>query len=42
MIMVSDEILVRRLKAPATREQAFRELVSQYKERLYWLLFGAR
>ncbi|WP_268223010.1 RNA polymerase sigma factor [Sinomicrobium oceani] len=34
--MVSDEILVRRLKAPATREQAFRELVSQYKERLYW------
>lgn len=34
--MVSDEILVSRLKAPATREQAFRELVSQYKERLYW------
>ncbi|MGS2741179.1 RNA polymerase sigma factor [Sinomicrobium sp. M5D2P17] len=34
--MVSDSTLVRQLKDNDTREQAFRELVSLYKERLYW------
>ncbi|WP_425596670.1 RNA polymerase sigma factor [Sinomicrobium weinanense] len=31
-----DSILISRLKDSNTREEAFRELVSQYKERLYW------
>ncbi|MGS2760713.1 RNA polymerase sigma factor [Sinomicrobium sp. M5D2P9] len=34
--MVSDSTLVHQLKDSDTREQAFRELVSLYKERLYW------
>ena len=34
--MTSETTLVEELKAPATREAAFRTLMSQYKERLYW------
>lgn len=34
--MVSDSTLVRQLKDTDMRERAFRELVSLYKERLYW------
>ncbi|UGU15559.1 RNA polymerase sigma factor [Sinomicrobium kalidii] len=34
--MVPDSGLIRQLKDQDTREKAFRELISQYKERLYW------
>ena len=34
--MVDEQTLVQQLKNPATQEQAFRALMSQYKERLYW------
>ncbi|PHR68818.1 MAG: RNA polymerase subunit sigma-70 [Lutibacter sp.] len=34
--MVDEQTLVRQLKNSATQEQAFRVLMSQYKERLYW------
>jgi RNA polymerase sigma-70 factor (ECF subfamily) len=33
---VDEQILVQQLKNPATQEQAFRALMTQYKERLYW------
>ena len=32
----TDEQLISSLRAPQTREAAFRELMSLYKERLYW------
>lgn len=34
--MIEDSILVAQLKDPKTQERAFRSLMSQYKERLYW------
>lgn len=34
--MISETTLVEELKDASTREQAFRSLVSEYKERLYW------
>ena len=34
--MEDEKILVTNLKNPETQEQAFRELMSLYKERLYW------
>ncbi len=34
--MVDEQTLVQQLKNPETQEQAFRALMSQYKERLYW------
>ena len=34
--MVDEQTLVQQLKNPTTQEQAFRVLMSQYKERLYW------
>jgi RNA polymerase sigma-70 factor (ECF subfamily) len=34
--MTEDSALVARLQDPASREAAFRELVVQYQERLYW------
>ena len=34
--MVDEHTLVQQLKNPTTQEQAFRVLMSQYKERLYW------
>ena len=34
--MEDEKILVTKLKNPETQEQAFRELMSLYKERLYW------
>ena len=34
--MKSDELLITELKSPKTRDKAFRELMSLYKERLYW------
>lgn len=34
--MVDEQTLVQQLKNSSTQEQAFRELMSQYKERLYW------
>jgi RNA polymerase sigma factor (sigma-70 family) len=34
--MVNEEEFVKRLIDPQTREKAYRELVSLYKERLYW------
>ena len=34
--MNTDDELIAKLKSPETREQGFRELMSLYKERLYW------
>lgn len=34
--MIDDKTLVAQLKNTSSKEQAFRTLVSQYKERLYW------
>ena len=34
--MKDEELLVAQLKNPDTQEQAFRNLMSLYKERLYW------
>lgn len=34
--MIKEEELVQQLKNERTREKAFRTLMSQYKERLYW------
>lgn len=34
--MVEEQELVKALQTKAAKEDAFRELVSQYKERLYW------
>lgn len=34
--MVEEQELVSALKSESTKEEAFRKLVSQYKERLYW------
>ncbi|MFB0938949.1 MAG: RNA polymerase sigma factor [Urechidicola sp.] len=34
--MIDEQALVRQLKDKTTQEQAFRILMSQYKERLYW------
>ncbi len=34
--MIDDKTLVAQLKNASSKEQAFRTLVSQYKERLYW------
>lgn len=36
MPMVEETLLVSQLKDKVTQEKAFRHLVSQYKERLYW------
>lgn len=34
--MLDEEVLIRRLKDPITREASYRTLISTYKERLYW------
>ena len=34
--MIDEQALVRQLKDKTTQEKAFRILISQYKERLYW------
>ena len=34
--MVAEKTLVESLQSPSEKEAAFRELISQYKERLYW------
>jgi len=34
--MTNDQQILESLNDPATREQAFRHLISKYKERLYW------
>ena len=34
--MIDEKLLVSQLKNPSTQEAAFRSLMSQYKERLYW------
>lgn len=34
--MNNEDLLLSQLKSPSTREKAFRELITQYKERLYW------
>lgn len=34
--MIADSELVAQLKNPETQERAFRALIKQYKERLYW------
>ena len=34
--MIAETTLIEQLKNPLTQEQAFRTLMSQYKERLYW------
>lgn len=34
--MKEEEILINTLKDPSTKEEAFRELVRTYQERLYW------
>ena len=34
--MIAEETLIEQLKNPLTQEQAFRSLMTQYKERLYW------
>ncbi|MFT7498959.1 MAG: RNA polymerase sigma factor (sigma-70 family), partial [Porticoccaceae bacterium] len=34
--MIDEQALVQELKDKTTQEQAFRILMSQYKERLYW------
>tara|TARA_R110002073_G_scaffold23229_4_gene79353 strand:- start:12901 stop:13443 length:543 start_codon:yes stop_codon:yes gene_type:complete len=31
-----EDLLLSQLKSPSTREKAFRELITLYKERLYW------
>jgi RNA polymerase sigma-70 factor (ECF subfamily) len=38
--MSADSILVAQLRDPGSREAAFRELVLQYQERLYWHIRG--
>lgn len=34
--MIVEETLIEALKSPESREQAFRTLMGEYKERLYW------
>lgn len=34
--MDKEDLLLSQLKSPSTREKAFRELITLYKERLYW------
>lgn len=34
--MIAETELIAKLKDPVTQDQAFRSLMSQYKERLYW------
>ena len=34
--MNNEDLLLSQLKSPSTREKAFRELITLYKERLYW------
>lgn len=34
--MIDEVTFIEQLKAPQTKEKAFKELVSTYKERLYW------
>jgi len=34
--LIAETELIEKLKDPLTQEQAFRTLMSQYKERLYW------
>jgi len=34
--LIAENTLIAQLKDPLTQEQAFRTLMSQYKERLYW------
>ncbi|NNK82609.1 MAG: RNA polymerase sigma factor [Flavobacteriaceae bacterium] len=34
--MINEKEFINQLKTPETSEQAFRELISLYKERLYW------
>jgi RNA polymerase sigma-70 factor (ECF subfamily) len=34
--VIDEKLLVAQLKTPETQEQAFRKLMSLYKERLYW------
>lgn len=34
--MTDEQLLITQLTSPDSREQGFRELMSQYKERLYW------
>lgn len=36
MLLVAEQTLVQSLQSPSEKEAAFRELISQYKERLYW------
>jgi len=36
MLLIAETELIEQLKDPLTQEQAFRTLMSQYKERLYW------
>jgi RNA polymerase sigma-70 factor (ECF subfamily) len=35
-VLVAETQLIEELKEPKTQEQAFRKLMSEYKERLYW------
>lgn len=35
-MLIAEETLVERLKAPKSQSQAFEVLVDTYKERLYW------
>ena len=34
--MIEEDLLIKQLKNAQTQEKAFRELMTQYKERLYW------
>lgn len=34
--MIEEDLLIKQLKNVQTQDKAFRELMSQYKERLYW------
>ena len=34
--MIEETVFIEQLKNPLTQEKAFRSLISQYKERLYW------
>ena len=34
--MIAEQTLIESLRSPTEKEAAFRELISQYKERLYW------
>ena len=34
--MIEEDLLIKQLKNAQTQDKAFRELMSQYKERLYW------